>query len=102
MPEGTTSVSGPTTALGAHLELDLALDDLLGSRVRTLVRAGETARQATPADLHDALKTIADDRTVRPQVRQLAVDLAGRIEDAMRRHPAANRITMTLERAENR
>lgn len=102
MPDGTTSVSGPTAALGAHLELDLALDDLLGSRIRTLIRASGTARQAAPAELRDALKTIADDRTVRPQVRQLAVDLAGRIEDTMRRHPAANRITMTLERTESR
>ena len=49
-----------------------------------------------------ALGTIADDRTVRPQVRQLALDLAGRVEEAMRRHAAANRITMTLQRAENR
>ena len=32
-------------ALGVHLELDLALDHLLGSRVRTLIRAGETPRQ---------------------------------------------------------
>ena len=102
MPDGTTSVSGPTAALGAHLELDLALDDLLGSRLRTLIRAGGTARQAAPAELRDALKTIADDRTVRPQVRQLAVDLARRIEATMRRHPAPNRITMTLERAEDR
>ena len=101
MPHGTTSVSGPTAALGAHLELDMALDDLLGSRIRTLIRAGESARQAAPADLHDALKTIADDRTVRPQVRRLASNLAGCIDDAMRRHPAANRITMTLERAED-
>ena len=46
MPDGTTSVSGPTAALGAHLELDLALDNLLGSRVRTFIRAGETSRQA--------------------------------------------------------
>ena len=65
MPHGTTSVSGPTAALGAHLELDLALDDLLGSRIRTLIRAGETARQTAPADLHDALKTIADGRDSR-------------------------------------
>ena len=42
MPDGTTSVSGPAAALGTHLELDLALDDLLGSRVRTLISAGET------------------------------------------------------------
>ena len=102
MPHATTSVSGPTAALGAHLELDLALDDLLGSRIRTLIRAGETARQAAPADLHDALETIANDRNVRPQVRRLASDLAARICDAMRRHPAANRITMTLERAKGR
>ncbi len=101
MPDGTTSVSGPTAALGAHIELDLALGDLLGSRIRTLIRAGETARQAAPADLHDALTTIADDRTVRPQVRRLASDLTGRIDDAMRRHPTANRITMTLERTED-
>ena len=71
MPDGTTSVSGPTAALGAHLELDLALDNLLGSRVRTLIRAGETSRPAAPADLHDALEMIADDQTVRPPVRQL-------------------------------
>ena len=44
MPDGTTSVSGPTAALGAHIELDPALSDLLGSRTRTLIRAGETAR----------------------------------------------------------
>ena len=94
-------MSGPTAGLGAHIELDLALDELLGSRIRTLIRAGETARQAAPADLHDALETIADDRTVRPQVRRLASDLAGRIDDAMRRHPAANRITMILERTED-
>ena len=102
MPDGTTSVSGPTAALGTHLELDLALDDLLGSRSRIRIRAGETSRQAAPADLHDALKTIADFRTARPQVRRLASDLAGRVAKAMRRHPAANRITMTLERAEDR
>ena len=102
MPDGTISVSGPTAALGAHIELDLALDDLLGSRARTLIRAGKTSRQAAPADLHHALETIADDGTVRPQVRQLASDLAGRIEDTMHRHPAANRITMTLERTEDR
>ena len=101
MPDGTTSVSGPTAPLGVHLELDLALGDLLGSRIRTLIRAGETARQAAPAELQDALRTIAEDRTMRPQVRRLAVDLAGRIEHAMRRHPAANRITMTLERTED-
>ena len=101
MPDGTTSVSGPTAPLGVHLELDLALGDLLGGRVRTLVRGGETARQAAPAELRDALRTIADDRNVQPQVRQLAVDLAGRIEHAMHRHPAANRITMTLERTEH-
>ena len=91
MPDGTISVSGPTASRGVHLELDLALGDRLGSRIRTLIRAGETARQAAPADLHDALKTIADDRTVRQQVRRLASDLAGRIDDAMRRHPTANR-----------
>ena len=102
MPDGTTNVSGSTATLGAHLELDLALNERLGTRVRTLIRAGETAKQAAPAELHDALGTIADDRTVTPHVRQLAADLAGRIEDAMRRHPAASRITMTLERAENR
>lgn len=102
MPDGTTSVSGPTAALGAHIELDLALDELLGNRVRTLIRAGETARQAAPADLHDALETIANDRTVRPQVQRLASDIAERIDDAMLRHPAANRITMTLERAKDR
>ena len=44
MPDGTTSVSGPTAALGTHLKLDWALDDLLGSRVRTLIRAGETSK----------------------------------------------------------
>ena len=102
MPDGTTSVSGPTAALGAHLELDLALNNLLGSRIRTLIRAGETLRQAAPADLHGALETIAGDQTVRPPVRQLASNLAGLIEDTMRRHPAASRITMTLERAEDR
>ena len=102
MPDGTTSVSGPTAPLGTHIELDLIIDDLLGSRVRTLVRAGETSRQAAPGDLHDALETIAGDRTIRPQVRQLAADLAGRVEEAMRRHPATNRITMTLERTEDR
>ena len=102
MPDETTSVSGPTAALGVHLELDLALNELLGSRVRTLIRAGETARQSAPADLHNALETIAGDRTVRPQVRQLAVDLAARVEKAMRRHPTANRITMTLERTDDR
>ena len=95
-------MSGPAAALGAHLELDLTLDDLLGSRVRTLFRVGKTARQAAPADLHDALETIAGERTIRPQVRQLASDLAGRIQNTMRRHPAANRITDTLERAEDR
>ena len=93
---------GPTAALGAHLELDLALDGLLGSRVRTLIHAGQTARQAAPAELRDALKTIADGRTVRPAARRLAVDLAARIEDAMRRQPAPTRITMTLERGEGR
>ena len=101
MPDGTTSVSGPTAALGAHIELDLALGDLLGNRIRTLIRAGETARQAPPDDLQGALETIASDETVRPRVRQLAADLAGRVEKAMRRHPAANRITMTLERAKD-
>ena len=80
----------------------MALDELLGSRIRTLIRAGETSRQAAPTDLHDALESIADDRTVRPQVRQLAVDLAGCVENAVRRHPTANRITMTLERVKHR
>ena len=102
MPDGTTSVSGPTAALGTYLELDLALDDLLGSRIRTLIRAGETSRQAAPADLHDALQTLAGNETVSPRVRRLAVDLAGRVEDAVRRHPTANRITMTLERTDDR
>ena len=101
MPNGTTHVNGPTASHGVHLELDLALGDLLGSRIRTLIRAGETARQAAPADLHDALKTIAHDRTVRPQVRRLAADIAGRVRKAMRRYPTANRITMTLERADD-
>ena len=102
MPDGTTSVSGPTAALGAHLELDLALDDLLGSRVRTLIRAGESSRQAAPADLHDALKTLAGDETVSPRVRRLAADLANCLESAMRRHPGTTRITMTLDRTEHR
>ena len=102
MPDRATSVSGPTAALGAHVELDLALHDVLGSRVRTLIRAGETARQAAPADLHDALKTIAADRTVRPPVGRLASDLARHVQEAMRRHPTANRITMTQERTEHR
>ena len=102
IPDGTTSMIGPTAALGAHLELDLALDGLLGSRVRTLIRAGQTARQVAPAELRDALKTIADGRTVRPSARRLAVDLAARIEDAMRRQPAPTRITMTLERGQGR
>ena len=61
MPDGTTSVSGPTASHGVHLELDLALDNLLGSRIRTLICTGETARQAAPADLQDALEKIADD-----------------------------------------
>ena len=100
MLDGTTSVIGPTASHGVHLELDLALGDLLGSRIRTLIRTGETARQAAPAELRDALRTIVADRTVRPRVWQLAVDLAGRIEHAMRRHRAANQITMTLERAD--
>ena len=101
MPDGTTSVSGPTASHGVHLELDLALDNLLGSRIRKLICAGETARQAAPADLQDALEKIADDRTIRPQVRRLAAGLAGRIDDAIRRHPAANRITMILERTDD-
>ena len=99
MPHGTTSVSGPTAALGTHIELDLALGHLLKSRIRTLVSANEISRQAAPADIHDALETIADDQTVSPPVRQLASDLAGLIEDTIRRHPAASRITITLERA---
>ena len=102
MPDGTTSVIGPTAALGAHIELDLALGDLLKGRTRTLIRAGETPRQAAPGDLRDALETIAGDETVRPRVQRLAADLAGRVAEAMRRHPAAIRITMTLERAEDR
>ena len=102
MPDGTTSVSGPTAALGTHIELDLVLGDRLGSRIRTLIRDGETARQAAPTELHNALRTIADDRTLRPQVRRLASDLAGCIEHAMRRYPAAIRITMTREPAKDR
>ena len=87
MPDGTTSVSGPTASLGAHLELDLALGALFGSRVRTLIRAGESLRRAAPADLHGALETIAGDRTVRPQMRRLAADLAGRVAKTMHRRP---------------
>lgn len=101
MLDEITTVSGPTASYGVHLELDLALGNLLGSRIRTLIRAGETARQAAPTDLRDALQTIANDQTVRPQVRRLTSDLAGRIDDAMRRHPAANRITMILERTDD-
>lgn len=101
MPDGTTTVSGPT-GLDAHIDLDLALDELLASRIRTLIRAGEAAKQAAPADLHDALDKIANDRTIRPQVRRLASDLAACIGNAMRRHPTANRITITLERTADR
>ena len=102
MPNDTTSVNGPTAALGAHLELDLALNDLLGSRIRTLVRDGETMRQAAPADLQNALQTLAGDETVSPRARRLAADFAKSLEDAMRRHPGTTRIGMTLEPAENR
>ena len=49
MPGGTTSVSGPTAALATHIELDLALHELLKSQI--LIRAGDTSRQAAPADL---------------------------------------------------
>ncbi|MCY3846809.1 MAG: hypothetical protein OXH69_25090 [Acidobacteria bacterium] len=94
-------MSGPTASHGVHPELDLAIGDLLGSRIRTLIRAGEIATPAAPTNLRDALKTIAD-RTVRPPARRLASDLAGRIDDAMHRHPAANRIIMTPQRAEGR
>lgn len=102
MSDGTTVVNGPTAALGAHLELDLALNELLGSRVRTHVRPGETSRRAAPADLHDALQTLAGDERVSPRARQLAADLANCLEDAMRRYPGATRIGMTLEPAKNR
>lgn len=102
MPGVTASVNGPTANLGAHLELDLALNDLLGGRLRTLVLAGEASRQAAPADLRDALKTLADDETVSPRARQLAADLANCLEDAMRRYPGATRIRTTLEPANNR
>ncbi len=102
MPDGTASVSGPTAALATHIELDLALGDLLGRRIRTLIRAGETSRQAPPAVLREALEKVADDQSVRRPVRQLASNLARRIEDIMHRHPAATQITMTLERAKDR
>ena len=101
MPDTATSMSGPTAALGAHIELDVALGVLLGRRIRTLIRAGETSRQAPPADLQDALKEIADDRTIRPQVRNLASDIARCIEDIMSCYPEVDRITMTLERTED-
>ena len=101
MPDGTTRVSGPTATLGTHLELDLALGDLLGPRSRTLIRAGETSRQAAPTELHAALQTLAADETVSLRVRRLAADLANCVVAAMRRHPDATRVTMTLHHTAN-
>ena len=47
-------------------DLALTLDDLLGSRIGTLIRAGETSRQAAFSDLHDALQTLTSDEIRQP------------------------------------
>ena len=96
-PTDTKTIDGPIASLGTYLDLELALSDALGDRLhRTSTGAGTVCRVA-PAELHAALATIASSAG-RAKTRRLARTLARRLEDALRKHPGAERIAMTLHR----
>ena len=96
-PTDAKTIDGPIASLGTYIDLELALSDALGDRLhRTSTGAGAVCR-AAPAELHAALANIASSAG-RAKTRRLARTLARRLEDALRKHPGAERIAMTLHR----
>lgn len=96
-PTETKTIDGPIASLGTYINLELALSDVLGERLqRTSTSAGAVCH-AAPAELHAALARIAGSAG-RAETCALARALTRRLEDALREHPGAERITMTLRR----
>ena len=92
-PTDAKTIDGPITSLGTYIDLDLALGDMLGERLRRTSTSAGTVCDAAPAELHSALTKIASSAG-RAKTRRLA----RRLEDALREHPGAERIAMTLRR----
>lgn len=96
-PTDAKTIDGPIASLGTYIDLELALSDVLGDRLRrTSTSAGAVCR-AAPAELHAALARIASSAG-RARTRGLARALARRLENALREHPETKRIAMTLHR----
>ena len=96
-PTDTKTIDGPITSLGTYIDLELALSDILGDRLRRTSTGAGVVCRAAPAELHAALAKVAED-TERAKTRRLALALARRLEDALREHPGAERIAMTPHR----
>ena len=97
-PTDTKTIDGPIASLGTYIDLELALSDVLGDRLRrTSTSAGGAVCHAPPAELHAALDRVAGSAG-RAKTRRLARALARQLEDALRAHPGAERIAMTLHR----
>lgn len=96
-PTDAKTIDGPITSLGTYIDLELALSDILGDRLRRTTTSAGVVCRAAPAELHAALARIASSAG-RAKTRRLALVLAGRLEDGLREHPGAERIAMTLHR----
>ncbi len=96
-PPDTKTIDGPTASLGTYIDLELALSEVLGDRLRRTSTSAGTVCHAPPAELHAALATIASSAG-RAKTRRLARALARRLEDALREHPGTERVAMTLHR----
>ncbi|MCY3845716.1 MAG: hypothetical protein OXH69_19495 [Acidobacteria bacterium] len=89
-PTDAKTIDGPIASLGTYIDLELALNDALGDRLhRTSTGAGAVCH-AAPANIASSAG--------RAKTRRLARTLARRLEDALRKHPGAERIAMTLHR----
>ena len=97
----TRTIDGPIASLGTYIDLELALSDVLSERLRRTSTSAGAVCHAAPAELHAALARIAGSAG-RAETRALARALARRLEDALREHPGAERITMTLHRMNGR
>jgi len=96
-PTDTKTINGPITSLGTYIDLELALSDVLGDRLRRTSTSAGVVCRAAPTELHAALAKVAEG-TERAKTRHLAHALARRLEDALREHPGAERIAMTPHR----
>lgn len=100
----SVTLTGPAASLGIHIELDVALDSILGKRMRTVrTKHLENGRQVAPKDLLAALIEIAGEpSTAGPEVsiqaRALARELANRLAGALPAHPGVERVTLSYHK----